>query len=480
MISPPSSPSGSSPGQFVPPKPEPLPPDISAWRRIREALRSSIGFLQAGGYATGVGRHKIPRLPGTRQRFSYTVRDPAVMREMLVRRPFDFPKSRVMYDMLAPLVGLSVFTSNGDTWRKQRALIDRAFEQARLQDVFPMMRDAGDALCARLDRAASADHPAQIDAEATMVAADIIFRTIFSEPIDEPTAADLFQTFEAFQGLAYAHGMMSMARLPMWLLPGRRRAIGKARRMRRVLGGLLDKRLAAIAAGEPVPQDDILASLVRPDADGATPGRDALLNEICVLFLAGHETSAAGLAWTLYLMSECPATQERARAEVLAALGERPIAFADLRHLPFTRDVFRESLRLYPPLAFVTRDTIQPETLATREAEPDSVVFVQTWSLHRNPEIWPEPDAFDPARWQCPYAKAAQRQGYLPFGMGPRVCAGAGFAMQEAVLLLAMLLRGYRFEPVPGADAPQPAARLTLRSANGIKLKVTRTGGQNA
>lgn len=465
---------------FVPPKPTPLPPGISARRRIREALRSSIGFLQAGGYAIGVGRHKIPRLPGQRQRYSYTVRDPDVMREILVRRPHDFPKSRVMFDMLAPLVGLSVFTSNGDTWRRQRALIDRAFEQARLRDVFPMMRDAGDALCARLDRTAAAGGVAQIDAESTMAAADIIFRTIFSDPIDEPTAADLFETFEAFQGLAYAHGMMSMARLPMWLLPGRRRAIAKANRMRRVLGGLLDARLAALAAGEPVPDDDILASLVQPGDDGMAPDRDALLNEICVLFLAGHETSAAGLAWTLYLLSECPATQERARAEVMAAVGERPVEFADLRHLPFVRDVFRESLRLYPPLAFVTRDTTQPETLGTREAEPDSVIFVQTWSLQRNPEIWPDADAFDPDRWQCPYAKTAQRQGYLPFGMGPRVCAGAGFAMQEAVLLLAMLLRRYRFAPVPGQPPPEPAARLTLRSANGIRLKVTRLDDQKA
>ena len=464
---------------FVPPKPEPQPPGVSPIRRIREALRSSIGFLQAGGYATGVGRHKIPRLPGTRQRYSYTVRDPDVMREMLSRRPQDFPKSRVMYDMLAPLVGLSVFTSNGDTWRRQRALIDRAFDQSRLRDTFPKMRDAGDALCARLDQTVAAGGPVMIDAEATQAAADIIFRTIFSEPIDDATADDLFRTFEAFQGLAYAHGMMSMARIPLWLMPGRWRSIRKANRMRRVLGGLLDARLSAQSQGVPVPDDDILAGLLEPDEQGMRPERDALLNEIAVLFLAGHETSAAGLAWTLYLLSERPEIQEQARQEVLAAVGDRPLEPGDMRNLAFVRDVFRESLRLYPPLAVITRDTVQPEALGQRQAEADSVVFVQTWSLQRNPETWPDADAFDPGRWQCPYAKAAQRKGYLPFGMGPRVCAGAAFAMQEGVLLLAMLLRRYQFSPVPGQPAPKPAARLTLRSANGIRLNVSRVPGQN-
>ena len=460
--------------KFVPPKPAPLPPGVSAWRRIREALRSSIGFLQAGGYETGVGRHKIPRLPGARQRYSYTVRDPDVMREILLRRPDNFPKSRVMYDMLAPLVGLSVFTSNGETWKGQRALIDRAFDQSRLDEMFPKMRDAGDALCARLDQPAAADGAAQIDAEATQAAADIIFRTIFSAPIDAATADDLFRTFEAFQGLAYAHGMMSMARIPLWLMPGRRRSKRRANRMRRVLGGLLDARLRAVQAGEAVPGDDILARLLEPGPDGERPSHDALLNEIAVLFLAGHETSAAGLAWTLYLLSERQDVQEEARQQVLSAVGNRQLEASDMRNLPLVRDAFREALRLYPPLAVITRDTTQPETLAHRQAEEASVVFVQSWSLQRNPAIWPDADAFDPARWQCPYAKAAQRQGYLPFGMGPRVCAGASFAMQEAVLLLAMLLRRYRFEPLPGQPPPEPAARLTLRSANGIRLKVTR------
>ena len=465
---------------FTPPIPQPLPDNTPWHRRFREALRSAIGMLRAGGYEAGVGRHKLPRLPGTKQRYSYTVRDPAVMREVLVERAADFPKSRLMYNMLAPLIGNSVFVSNGATWRKQRDMIDRAFEQARLRDVFPKMRDAADALCLRLDQSAAGDGPkggeVTFDAEATHVAADIIFRTIFSETLDQATADDLFETFEDFQGLAYAHGMMSLARIPMAIMPGRRRAWRKARRMRKVLGDMLDRRIAGLAAGEPMPTDDILATLVQSvDPDTGEPvTRDALLNEIAMLFLAGHETSAAGLAWTIYILSECPDIQERVRQEVEELLGTRQIEYSDIRDLPFCRDVFREALRLYPPLAVITRDTVQPECLGKRNADADSVLFVQTWSLQRNREVWPNADAFDPDRWQCPYAKSAQRQAYLPFSLGPRVCVGAGFAMLEATLLIATITRNYKIKMITDNPAPIPTARLTLRSSNKIRVHLER------
>lgn len=467
---------------YIPPMPKPAEGKLPFRQRIQNALRNGIGFFQPGGYSVGIGRHKIPRLPGTKQTYAYSVRDPAVMREVLVERPFDFPKSRLMYNMLAPLTGNSIFVSNGDVWRKQRAMIDRAFEQARLRDVFPKMRDAADAMVARMDAAVAKGGPVAVDAEATHVAADIIFRTIFSGPIARETADDLFQAFEEFQGLAYAHGMLSLARLPLWLMPGRRRARRLALRVRAALAVLLDKRIAACAAGQAVPQDDILATLIESvDPDTGEPvSREELLNQIAMLFLAGHETSAAALAWSLYLIAQCPAVQDRLQAEAQGVLSDRQPDYSDMRDLPFTRDVFREALRLYPPVAIIARDATQCEHMRNREIAPGSVMFVQTWLLQRNRDIWPDADAFDPERWGCPYAKDAQRQAYLPFSLGPRVCVGAAFAMQEAALVLAMLLRRYRFEPLPGEPEPEPAARLTLRSANGIRLAVFRLPDQNA
>ena len=461
---------------YVPPMPKPTEGKLSFRHRIQTALRSGIGFFQAGGYSVGIGRHKIPRLTGMTQNYAYSVRDPEIMREVLAERPFDFPKSRLMYNMLAPLTGNSIFVSNGEVWRKQRAMIDRAFEQARLRDVFPKMRDAADALVERMDASLAEGRPVAVDAETTHVAADIIFRTIFSEPISGETADHLFQAFEEYQGLAYAHGMLSLARLPLWLMPGRRKARRLALRVRAALAVLLDKRIAALAAGERVPQDDILATLIESvDPDIGKPvSREELLNQIAMLFLAGHETSAAALAWSLYLIAQCPEIQDRLQAEAKSVLADNQPQYGDIRQLSLTRDVFREALRLYPPVVIIARDARCPEQMRNRQIAEGSVIFVQIWLLQRNREIWPDADAFDPDRWGCPYAKEAQRQAYLPFSLGPRVCVGAAFAMMEATLVLAMLARRYRFKPLANAADPEPTARLTLRSANGIQLSVKR------
>ncbi len=190
-----------------------------------------------------------------------------------------------------------------------------------------------------------------------------------------------------------------------------------------------------------------------------------------MLFLAGHETSATALAWSLYLMASCPHIQERVHAEAAAVYGARTPQFADMRRLPLTRDVFRESMRLYPPVAFLARDAIQTEKMLTRTVEPGSVVFVSPWLMHRHATHWDRPDAFDPDRFETPGGQEALKCAYLPFSMGPRVCAGAAFALQEAVLLLSVLAQRYRFLPTPG-HVPEPVARLTLRSANGIPLIV--------
>lgn len=456
---------------LIPPKP--TSGKASPLRQLRDALKPGKEGSKVG-YKVLVVRHKLPRIPGFSQRYTYSVRDPAVARELLVERAADFPKSRIMYAMLSPLVGNSVFVSNGEVWRKQRVVMDRAFEAARLRDAFPKILDASNAFVARLDSPAAKGSVVAIESEATHAAADIIFRTIFSEPIDGKSAGELFRAFSGFQRLAYVHGIVSLTGLPLWIMPGRLRSWRRARKIRAALGSLLDRRLAALASGAAVPQDDILANLLNskdPDS-GEALGRTELLNEIATLFLAGHESSAAAIGWSLYLLALSPEAQDRARAEVLSVLGDREPTFADMSKLTFLRDVFRETLRLYPPVANVARETTQDETLGKWSIGPGAPVFVRTWQLQRHPQIWPEADRFDPDRWQCPYARKAQKQAYLPFSLGPRVCSGAAFAMLEAALILALLLRRYRFSPPEGAAAPEPTVRLTMRSANGIDLKV--------
>ncbi len=227
--------------------------------------------------------------------------------------------------------------------------------------------------------------------------------------------------------------------------------------------------------GDPAPTNDILATLtatVDPET-GAGFNDQELLDQISMLFLAGHETSAAGLAWTFYLLANSPEIQERAHQEATSAFGEREPQFSDMRRLPLTRDIFREALRLYPPVAFVARDATLPEQMMNREVAPGSVVFVSPWLMQRHVKHWDRPDVFDPDRFSTQNGEEGLKNAYLPFSMGPRVCVGASFALQEAAVLISALMRRFRFLPVPG-HTPEPIARLTLRSANGIPLIVER------
>ena len=463
---------------FVPPRPPPRPKKANLLEHLH-GVRSGIGMLMAGSYKdTGVGRHGVPTLPAGRKRWIYMVRQSELIREILVRRAADFPKSALMDDMLRALTGYSIFVSNGEAWRRHRRLMDPAFEAARIRAVFPMMLDAVDACAARIEahlQGPRAAEPFALDVEMTHYAADVIFRTIFSEPMDADGARRFFKAFNVFQEIAYAHGMLKLGRVPTNLLPGAWRARRAAKVIRAILEAPIRRRLESVRAGKPTPQDDIMATLMTTvDPDTGTGFDDGeLLDQIAMLFLAGHETSAAAMSWSFYLLANCPHVQDRTYAEAMQVIGEGRPAFGHMKRLELTRDVFREAMRLYPPVAVVARDTTCSEKLLNKQADPGSTVFISPWVMHRHEKHWERPDVFDPDRFGTENGQEGLRCAYLPFSMGPRVCAGAAFALQEATLLLAELVRRFRFLPAPG-HTPEPVARLTLRSANGVPLIVER------
>lgn len=461
---------------FTPPKPPPLPARPGLLQRARLIARSSLAVLQGGSYgAPGVGRTPVPVLPGLRRRWVFQVRDPGRAREILVGRAGDFPKGELMGWMLRPLTGDSIFTTNGEVWRRQRRLVDPALEQARVRDSFARMRQAAEAAVERLADAAGPGGPVAVDAAMTVFAADVIFRTIFSEAIPVDEAEEAIDAFEAFQDLAYAHGMFGLSGLPGWLMPGTRARIRAGRRLRRVLLRPLERRLARVRAGETDLPNDILATLMAAEdpegGAGFTP--EELLDQVAMLFLAGHETSASALAWALYLLSEAPDIQARARAEVRTVVGDGPIGFEHMKRLALVRDTFREALRLYPPVTSVVRECTRPEPMGRHQAQPGDPLFVAPWILHRLSSVWDQPDAFDPDRFERPEAREAVRCAYLPFSAGPRVCPGAAFALQEATLMLALILRRFALDRADGAPTPEPVAKLTLRSATGVTIRLT-------
>lgn len=466
---------------FIPPKPECVAEKPGLLARIRAAVSSSLALFQSGSYGgLGVSRFSIPTAPRLERRWLYTVRDPAHVREMLVARPKDFPKSVMMGSMLKSLTGESIFTTNGDVWRRQRDLIDPALEQARIKESFSRMRDAADAALIDLDRRASRDGVVFIDDAMTHFTADVIFRTLFSEPMDPRSGRQAFAAFETFQKLAYAHGMVRLSGLPTFVFPGSLPAIFAAWRIRRVMWKPLKRRLDHYRAGG-APGDDILGALLRVGAESGCGGfrPRELLDQVCMLFLAGHETSASAIAWAFYLLANSPEDLERVRQEVADAAGDDPLEFQSLRRLDFTRDVFREAMRLYPPVAFVARDTVQCEHLGNRKVDPKSVIFIAPWLMHRNSLLWEGADEFRPCRFATPEGRTAMKSAFMPFSMGERVCPGAAFALQEGVMMLAMAVRCFDLSPAEGAD-PIPYAKLTLNSANGIRIVMRRRSQKNA
>ncbi|MBW0145807.1 cytochrome P450 [Sphingomicrobium clamense] len=453
---------------FVPPKPPTNPKKLNPLVRFFKSFNCSIRPLYERSYKMKMGD---VRLPG---RTMYFVNQPELVNEILQADVDRFPKSDLMSTMLELILGQSIFNSNGDLWRQQRRMMDPAFDITRIKSIFPLMREAADAMAQRFDEGAAGPDTA-IDLEMTHVTADVIFRTIYSQPFSREDAEAIFENFEHFQQLAWLHGVWSLAGVPHWLSVGKWRAKKYAARIRELLHRPVRQRLAAIQQGEEIPEGDLLTSFIRardPET-GKVFTEEELVDQIGIMFLAGHETSASALAWALYLIANVPEVQERMQAEADAVFADGPIEFAKMKRLGFTRDVFREALRLYPPVTFVPRDAAQPEHMRKKDILPGAILFVSPWLMHRHVDHWDDPDVFDPGRYKRKETKESERKAYLPFSKGPRVCLGAAFALQEAVIILATIMRDWTVNPVEG-HVPKPISRLTLRSENGIRLQMER------
>jgi len=446
----------------LPPKPVPRADKVSLWRYMRLFRQDILSAQPARLYRAWMAEFRTPFFR------SFMINDPALLREVLKDNPDAYPKSDRIGAGLRPLLGESVFLTNGAVWKAQRRIIDPAFEGGRLRDTFPGIVAAGQAGCTRLNAMADGT-PQMIDAEASHVAADVIFRTLFSIPIEDATAQEVYLRFQAYQ---QAQPILNLAAfLPglRWMPRFFRRGVrGQARAIRRLIADLTQARLDQIAAGT-APDDLATKIMTTPDPQtGKTFTKAEMIDQVAIFFLAGHETSASALAWALYLLATHPDWQDKVAAEAAQFTGN----FSDLSKLPVTRDVFREALRLYPPVPMMVREASKPTIFRQRRVPQGAQIVLSPWHLHRHERIWDNPDGFDPARWQDPATKTAQRDGYMPFSAGPRVCTGAGFAMIEGVVLLAQLVGQFHFAPVEG-QVPVPAAHLTVRAQGGISLRIT-------
>ena len=445
----------------LPPKPPARPDKVSLWRYLRLFRADILSAQPARLYRAWMAEFRTPFFR------SFLMNQPDLVKAVLKDRPGDFPKSGRIGEGLRPLLGNSVFLTNGELWKRQRRIIDPAFEGGRLRDVFPAMWAAGEAAVARLE--GRADGTAiEIEAEASHAAADVIFRTLFSIPIEHEVAAEVFTRFRAYQRAQPILNLAAFLPLPRWMprfYPRGTRA--NAAKIRGLIRRLTADRQAEIATGT-APDDLATKIMTTPDPEtGQGFDTGEMVDQVAIFFLAGHETSASALAWTLYLMALYPEWQEKVAAEAATLAPE----FGAVSRLRISRDVFREALRLYPPVPMMVREASCPERFRDRDVPKGSQLVLSPWHLHRHARLWEDPDGFDPARWQTENGKKCQREAYIPFSAGPRVCPGAGFAMVEGPLLLSLLLRRFRVARIEGRD-PVPVAHLTVRARDGIWLRL--------
>ena len=449
-----------------PPKPAPRPGKVSLFSWARAFRRDILSAQPDRLYRAWMAEFRTPFFT------SFLCNDPDLVDLVLTRRPEDFPKSARLAEGLGPLLGHSIFITNGAEWQRQRRIIDPAFEAGRLRSVFPAMWDAAVAGVARLAPLADG-RPIDIEPQTSHVALDVIFRALFSLPVEDATASAVFAEFRRHQASRPMANLGSLMPLPKWMPRLRARATRKtANNIRALIRQLVDARAAEIAAGR-APDDLATRLMTTPDPeDGTCFTVEDMADQVGIFLLAGHETSAAALAWALELMAIHPEWQDRVAAEAREKIDPETIYFSTLSHLKLARAVFRETLRLYPPVPMYLREAACPERFRDREVPKGAQIVISPWHLHRHERIWRDPDSFDPTRWDTPEGRESGRLAYIPFSAGARVCPGSAFAMAEGALILAMILRDYVVAPVPGRS-PVPVAQLTVRGKDGIWLSLT-------
>ncbi|MFK7914573.1 MAG: cytochrome P450 [Pseudomonadales bacterium] len=453
---------------YRPPAPVPKSPLRSLLRMLREGDGNLLSLVPADAY-----RKRITPL-GYSRRSIILVNDPAAIREVMTDPLAIFPKNDLFVGALGPLVGDSIFVSEGATWQRQRDMIDPAFSHMRIDQSFAAMSEAVDACETTLAAAAINRTAVSLDLTMSQLTADVICRTIFSQPLLPERASAVFDAFSEFErSVASVSAVPLLAGKPWATVDQPQRMLDACARIRSYIGELVDPRLAADSQDHA--SKDILAAVMtaRDAQSGQAFSRSELIDQIGVFFLAGHETTASALTWAFYILAQQPNTLARLRAEVDALAGTGPITLEHIKQLRFTRSIFREVLRLYPPITFIPRVAAESTTIAGVRIKRGAMVMISPWATHRNALLWRDADRFDPQRFDTEKQSGdSEATGpFLTFGMGPRVCVGIAFATMESSLILARLCRSFDIVPQDPATV-RPIARLTTRPAHPIQVRI--------
>jgi cytochrome P450/ubiquinone/menaquinone biosynthesis C-methylase UbiE len=391
----------------------------------------------------------------------YLVTDPELIQQALAADHRVFVKGASM-QQTERILGNGLLTSEGEFHHSQRRLIQPALHKARVEAL-------GDSMVELAERRATEWRDGEtrnMHVELSRLTIEIVAKTLFSVDLSRDSGeivAALHETVSVIARLALPFG-------PLWErspLPSARRFEAGVERLHRATAEILERRRAL---GD---VDDAMSHLLRAqqgnNGDGLSDRQ--VRDEAMTLLLAGHETTASTLTWALYLLSQHPEVERRVRDELATVIGDRDATTEDADALEYTSGVLHEALRLYPPVWGMPRRTIAPYELDGYSIPTGSIVAFNQWVMHHDPRFWPDPFAFDPTRWTNKAQESRPRYAFFPFGGGPRICLGPAFAMLESQLVLATLLRHWRFRLADGQRV-EIAPVLTLRPRYGMHMEL--------
>lgn len=423
----------TSPSLFVPPRP-PIPAAELSWLRFLSTVRSNaIGLWPTAAYEQEVLAQSFLG------RRSFLVNSPDAIHRVLIDNAANYRRSPASVRILRPIVGNGLVLSEGDEWRHQRRTIAPALAPRVIPMLARHVADVAQETVARL--AAAPGKPVDLLALMQGLALEIAARSMFSLEMRQHGAAlrRLIAAFGERLGRPYLLDMLLPPAIPNLRDLARRRF---RRRWLALMDEIIALRLSAAPSDTPRDLFDLLR-VARDPETGAAFSPAQLRDQVATLIVAGHETTAVAMFWSLYLLAASPAQQERLVEESRAVDLSSATAADALPHLPYTRAVVNETLRLYPPAHVMARQAIGPDRLGEVPVPTGSVIMISPWVLHRHRRLWTNPDMFDPGRF-VDGPPLAHRFAYLPFGAGPRVCVGAQFALAEATLVLAALTKQFR------------------------------------
>ena len=388
---------------------------------------------------------------------------PDDIESVLVRHASNFHKSRD-YAALRFILGRGLLTNEGHSWQTQRQLIQPAFRHENISAYAEIMA----ASAAEHFKHWSDRQTCNLHDEMAALTLDVVSKSLFGSKLSHDTRA-IGVEVAAVMDRFFSQAALSFLLPDGFPIPKSPRLLRSRRHLNQVIFSIIrDRRQSPTAA------TDLLQTLLTAADDEGTRMNDVQLrDEIMTLFLAGHETTANALTWTWYLLAQNPAIERNLHDELDHVLAGRAPVFADLPRLPYTEMVIKESMRLFPPAWGIGRRALRDFDLRGYRIPKGTNIFILQWLTHRDPRFYPEPLRFDPERWRSDPIRngVLPRFSYFPFGGGPRVCIGAGFAMMEATLLLATIAQRYRFALLP--DPPVvPFFSITLRPKYGVPVRI--------